>query len=94
MAKSVRNPRTGCKRKQPPKYTSYRRRAQALFIGNRHFLCMVYARQSRTLQVVLEATFVLTAVLARFAIEVQIAGGPTTASDALAVGAYGIAIFF
>ncbi len=55
---------------------------------------MVYARQSRALKAVLDATILLTAVLARFAIEVQIAGGPTPASDALAVGAYGIALFF
>jgi hypothetical protein len=39
-------------------------------------------------------TILLTAILAHFAIKVQIAGGPTPASDALAVGAYGIALFF
>jgi hypothetical protein len=55
---------------------------------------MVYVRQSIALQAVLDATLILTTVLACFAIEVQIAGGPTPASDALAVRAYGIALFF
>jgi hypothetical protein len=74
MAQSVRNPRTGCKCKQPPRYTSsYCCRANALYIGQRHFLCMVYARQSRALQAVLNANILLTAVLARFAMEDQIA---------------------
>jgi hypothetical protein len=94
MPQSTRNPRTDCKCKQPPKYTLYRQRAQALYIGDRHFLRMVYARQSRALQAVLDATILLTTVLARFAIEVQIARGPTPASNALAVGAYGIALFY
>jgi hypothetical protein len=55
---------------------------------------MVYARQSRALLAILDATILLTAVLACFAIEVQIAGGPTPGSNALAVGVYGIALFF
>jgi hypothetical protein len=95
MPQSVRNPRTGCKCKQPPKYTTYCCCAQALCIGNHHFLCMVYARQSRALLAILDATILLTAVLACFAIEVHIAGGPTPGSDALvAVGVSGIALFF
>jgi hypothetical protein len=60
MPQSVRNPRTGCKRKQPPKYTMYHCRAQALYIGNCHLLCMVYARQFRVLQAVLDASILLT----------------------------------
>jgi hypothetical protein len=94
MAQSVRNPRTGCKHKQPPTYTLYCCHAQALYIGQRHFLCMVYARQARALKAILDATILLAAVLARFAIEVQIAGGPTPASNARAAGPYGIALFF
>jgi hypothetical protein len=60
---------------------------------------MVYARQSRALQAVLDATILLAAVLACFVLacfvsKVQIAGGPTPASNALAFGPYGIALFF
>jgi hypothetical protein len=95
MPQSVRNPRTGCKCKQPPKYTPYHHRAQALYIGDPHIIGMIHARQSRELQAVLNATILLTTDLAWFALEVQIAGGrPTNASDVLAVGAYGIALFF
>jgi hypothetical protein len=67
---------------------------QALYIGQHHFLRMVYARQSRALQAVLDATILLTTVLARFSIKGQIAGYQTPASNALAVRAYGIALFF
>ena len=94
MALSVRNPRTNCKRRQPPKYTSYRRRAESIYIRSRRVLRMVWDRLSTAINDARDATVLLIAVLARFVLEMQLAGGLRThISDALAEGALGIAHF-
>jgi hypothetical protein len=55
---------------------------------------MVHDRQLTALQAAHDAVILLTAILARFAFEVQSTGGTNDVSNALAVGAYGVALFF
>ena len=94
VAASARSPKTGCKRRQPPKSLSRRRSAQASCVCPWRAPHMVWDQRATAPRPAHGAATPLTAALARFDFEAQLAASLTNFSNVLAMAALGVAPSF